>query len=105
MSPLLLILVCAAALPDAGDDRDLRTYYAETHRYFFGLFALYFLHAALDYGFNYGTWQRGIPWTILLFSAATALLAATPDRRVHLAVTGLLVTLLVGSVLMFAPSL
>ncbi len=92
----LLVLVCAAALPDDGGRHDLLAYYLSNRRHFFGLYTLLFAHGALDYGFNYGTWGRPQPWALLVFGAATALLVVTERPAVHAAVTAALLAVCVA---------
>ncbi|MDT7856537.1 hypothetical protein RQM47_07790 [Rubrivirga sp. S365] len=95
VTPLLLVLVCAAALPDGdADEPDLLAYYVRNRRYVFGLWTLLFVHIALDYGFNYGSWERAPPWVMLASALATASLAVTANKAYHAAVTaGLLAAL------------
>ena len=90
VTPVLLVLICAAALPDGGGERDLLAYYLGNRLHFFGLYALLFVHGALDYGFSYGTWARPQPWLLLTFGAATAGLAVTGRLAVHAVVTAVL---------------
>ena len=93
-SPVLLFLLCAAALPDGADDEaDLRTYYFGNHRYFFGLFAALCVHGALDYGFNYGSWGQPVPWVTLALGALVGTLAATSRPAVHTVVSGVVAAL------------
>lgn len=89
-SPILLFLACAAVLPDdPTDDRPLLDYYFDNRRYFFGLLAAYFVHIALDYGFNYATWSQPPPWFCLGLAALVLPLAFSDKRGVHVALTGL----------------
>ena len=94
-TPVLLVLACAAAFPD-GDrgEPDLLVYYLRNRRYFFGLWTLLFVHVALDYGFNYGSWERLPPWATLACAAGTASLAIVGRIGFHAVVTGTLIGLL-----------
>lgn len=103
-SPVLLFLTCAAALPDSGDDQPLADYYVENRRYFFGLLTAYFVHAALDYGFNYGSWGQVPPWIALALAVLAGSLALTGRRAVHVAVTGLITAALLATLVVFTAS-
>ena len=95
ITPLLLVLVCAAALPDGdGAEPDLRAYYLRNRRYFFGLYTLLFVHVALDYGLNYGSWERVPPWVALACALGTASLAVAGRPAYHAVVTAALLALL-----------
>lgn len=103
LSPVLLFLTCAAALPDAEGEEPLLDYYLGNRRYFFGLLAAYLLHAALDYIFGYGSgWDPfgGLspPWIALGLAALAAVLAATGKRSVHAVCTGLVLASLLLTV-------
>ena len=105
VSPLLLVLTCAAALPDDGDDRDLWPYYLANHRYFFALYAAFLFHATLDYGFNYGSWSRATPWFTLGLSTAAASLAVVEHEGYHKVMSAVLLAALVAGLLTFVPTL
>ena len=105
VSPLLLVLTCAAALPDDGADRDLWPYYLANRRYFFGLLAAYLLHTALDHGFNYGSWDRAIPWFTLGLAMAVVSLAVVERPGYHKAMAAVLLAAFVAGLLTFVPTL
>ena len=105
LTPLLLVLTCAAALPDGDGERDLLAYYLRNRRYFFGLFTLLFVHMSLDYGFNYGSWGRPQPWLGLAFGVGTTSLAVVGRQRYHTAVTVALVVGLLFFIAVLVPTL
>lgn len=101
-TPILLFLLCAAALPDRADpDEPLVDYYFGNRRYFFGLLAAHLVHGALDYGFGYGEWDRLPPWLSLGLALPVGALAFTDRRAVHAVVTVAVAALLTVGVLAF----
>lgn len=94
ITPVLLVLLCAAALPDGDGDPDLLDYYLSNRRYYFGVFALLCVHSALDFGFNYGTWHHSTPWINLVTAAMMLSLAVAGRLAYHAVMTALLIGLL-----------
>ena len=106
LTPLLLVLACAAALPDGGrGEPDLLAYYLRNRRYFFGLLALLFAHMTLDYGLNYGSWGRPQPWVGLGFAAAMASLAVVGRPSYHRALTVALIVAMFAFIVALVPTL
>ena len=94
ITPVLLVLLCASALPDGDGDGDLLSYYLRNRRHYFGVFAALCVHSALDFGFNYGTWGHSTPWINLATAAILLSLAVVGRLAYHAVMTVVLIGLL-----------
>jgi hypothetical protein len=89
---VVLYLICASALPDVskaveGAEVDLRTFYLDQHRYFFSLWAVLLLLAALVSALTRGGFQLVVDGFRIAGFAAAVLPAWSGHRRVHGIVT------------------
>jgi hypothetical protein len=105
---VLLYLICASALPDAskaveGHTIDLRTFYMDQRRYFFGLWALLLLLAIVVSTVSRGGLQ---PWGGDGFRAAglaaALVLMRSASRRVHVVITVLSAATLATYIVLFS---
>lgn len=104
---VILYLICASALPDASRSADgatinLRTFYLEQRRYFFGLWGLLlFLAVVISTMTRDGLDLLGGDGFRAIGIVGALVLMKSPSRRVHAVVTVVSVSALVAYILIF----
>lgn len=108
LSPVTLFLAATFALPDVGEERtiDMRAYYWDNRRFFFGLLAASTLLDAVRRGVHAGTMADPGALANAITGLLLASLGASRSERYHavatLAVTGLFLWFIVSAALELA---